>query len=128
MGLDNYILMCLPDDRVNDKIPMCYAHLQNEDGTYELCYWRRCYRIRNNILELCETYYSDFGYATKEIPKERVGDLIKILKFYRHRKQWNDYSTFYEWDYAKKMLRRQIHRLKMLRKVKDYRLIFIDSY
>lgn len=126
MGLDNYIMMYLPND--NDPVPTCYAHLQNEDGGYELCYWRRCYRIRNDILELCEIYYNDLGYATKEIPKERVGDLIKILKSYQHRRLWDFYTTFYDWDYAKKMLRRQIHRLKKLRKIKEYRLIFIDSY
>lgn len=122
MGLDNYIVLQVP---IDVKVPAVFDHLRDNDGNYELCYWRRSYRIRNFILELVQEDYDD-ALLYYEIPKDKVKYIIKFLSSF-NRRNW-PINSFYEWSFAKKMLRHQIKRLKKLRHFRgEYRLIFIDS-
>lgn len=125
MGLDNYVILQVAPET---KVPISFEHLRDSAACweYELCYWRRSYRIRNFILDLVQEDYNDTLHYY-EIPKDRVKDIIKFLSSF-NRYNWPA-ASFYEWSFAKKMLRHQIKRLKKLRKIRgDYRLIFIDSY
>ena len=123
MGLDNYILLQVP---IDVKAPAAFDHLRDSDGNYELCYWRRCYQIRNFFLDLVEeNYYDALRYY--EIPKDKLNKIIKFLSSF-NRRNWPA-NSFYDWPFAKKVLRHQIKRLKKLRHFRgEYRLIFIDSY
>ena len=123
MGVDSYIIFQVP---IDVKVPAAFDHLRDSDGNYELCYWQNSFIIRNFILNLAEENY-DEALRYYEIPKDKVIKIIKFLSSF-NRRNW-PVNSFYEWSFAKKMLRHQIKRLKRLRHFRgEYRLIFIDSY
>lgn len=138
MGLENSIVLKVNILNKNIKVPKCFNHEEwYEQGEYEVCYWRKCWGVRNKIITEVfkrKTFPDEYTF---EIAPDDVINIIKILKYYDNKKNWNrDNSTiwWYKEDKIHKHIRKQIKCLRklysFLRKYdkKDIVCYFEDSY
>lgn len=93
----------------------------------EICYWRKCYNIRDAILKVLKTDEEKYEYP---ISYENLLKIIKVLKSFNKR-NWND--NIWEWREVKNGMRICIHNLKIIAKhMRKYpgliQLTFYDSY
>lgn len=137
MGLDNGIMLEINSTK-KIKIPKCFVHEQWFDqGEYEICYWRKCWGIRNSIIvdvfeKSTHTDMYEFQITANDIPK-----IIAVLKFYDHKITWGQDNSMI-WDYKRdhihKQLKNNIKCLKELKKFlqkyqnEDIKCYFYDSY
>lgn len=138
MGLDNGIMLKVNILNKNIKVPKCFNHEEwYEPGEYEVCYWRKCWGVRNKIITKVFKRERFSDEYTFEIVPDDVIKIIKILKYYDNKKNWDrDNSTiwWYKEDKIHKQIRRQIKCLRklysFLRKYhkKDVVCYFYDSY
>ena len=128
MGLDNGIILrdINPKELVVNKL----INLDNlEDTSAEICYWRKCWGIRNAIVG--KLHFNDNEESKLDI--EDIPVIIKILFDFYGQTEWEeDADSIWEWDEFKDILRQQIFNLMWLY---DYMLehsnaevIFYDSY
>ena len=138
MGLDNAIMVKVNILNRDIKVPKCFNHEEwYGPGKYEVCYWRKCWGIRDKIItEVFKRQRFSDEYVF-EIAPDDVIKIIKILKYYDNKKNWDrDNSTiwWYKENKIHKQIRKQIKCLKklysFLRKYhkKDIVCYFYDSY
>lgn len=128
VGLDNYIIVkSWQDIQEFAKYPL----LERDDiYEYDICYWRKCWNIRNIILNNIED--QDKEKEEYLLSQNDIQIIIGILKSF-NKDNWNDNGgSIWDWDrYRKKRLRENIkklkHLLKMMKKY-DFEVYFIDSY
>lgn len=124
MGLDNGIIV---KTKINYPKFVDVTHINNTD---EICYWRKCWGIRNSIMAL-------FPERTKtqsifNLTREDIWDILNILKWFNNKNKW-DTSANSIWEYHefKPILKRQIKTLKWLYSYMnnhEVELYFYDSY
>ena len=100
---------------------------------FEICYWRKCWNIRNDILSILTERTQD----QYEIPlsKENVEQIIELLESYNSDNFEDNGSCIWDWDdekypYSEK-IQQDIERLKVLRTLMDefdLYVYFYDSY
>lgn len=128
MGLDNGIILrdINPKELVVNKL----INLDNlEDTSAEICYWRKCWGIRNAIVG--KLHFNDNEESKLDI--EDIPVIIKILFDFYGQTEWEeDADSIWEWDEFKDTLRQQIFNLMWLYdymlKHSDAEVIFYDSY
>lgn len=128
MGLDNGIILrdVNPKELVVNKL----INLDNlEDTSAEICYWRKCWGIRNAIVE--KLHLND-GEESK-LDVEDIPVIIKILFDFYGQTEWEeDADSIWEWDEFKDTLRQQIFNLVWLYNYMlehpNVEVIFYDSY
>lgn len=128
MGLDNGIILrdINPKELVVNKL----INLDNlEDTSAEICYWRKCWGIRNAIVG--KLHFNDNEESKLDI--EDIPVIIKILFDFYGQTEWEeDADSIWEWDEFKDILRQQIFNLMWLYdymlKHSDAEVIFYDSY
>lgn len=138
MGLDNAIMLKVNIFNRNIKVPKCFNHEEWYGlGEYEVCYWRKCWGVRDKIITevfKTERFPDEYRFA---ITPDDVVKIIKILKYYDNKKNWDrDNSTiwWYKEDKIHKQIIKQIKCLKklysFLRKYpkEDIICYFYDSY
>lgn len=128
MGLDNGII--LRDVNPKELIANKLIALDNlVDTSVEICYWRKCWGIRNAIVK--KLHFNDNEESKLDV--EDIPVIIKILFDFYGQTEWEeDADSIWEWDEFKDTLRQQIFNLMWLY---DYMLehpnaevIFYDSY
>ena len=125
MGLDNYLILQLNEDVV---VPRSLRNWKNGEYSYELGYWRNCYRIRNDILAYCNIEYED-ARVVHIVPRENIDKIIEVLKEYARDWRYWEYTRCISWQVGRRAMKSQIKRLRAARKIKSsYKLIFIDSF
>lgn len=128
MGLDNGII--LRDVKSKELVVNKLINLDNlEDTSVEICYWRKCWGIRNAIVE--KLHLND-GEESK-LDVEDIPVIIKILFDFYGQTEWEeDADSIWEWDEFKDTLRQQIFNLVWLYNYmlehSDAEVIFYDSY
>lgn len=128
MGLDNGIILrdVNPKELVVNKL----INLDNlEDTSAEICYWRKCWGIRNAIVG--KLHFNDNEESKLDV--EDIPVIIKILFDFYGQTEWEeDADSIWEWDEFKDTLRQQIFNLMWLYdymlKHSDAEVIFYDSY
>ena len=119
MGLDNGII--LRDVNSKELVVNKLINLDNlEDTSTEICYWRKCWGIRNAIVE--KLHFNDNEEYKLDV--EDIGHL---------QTEWEeDADSIWEWDEFKDTLRQQIFNLIWLYDYmlahSDAEVIFYDSY
>lgn len=100
---------------------------------FEVCAWRKCWNIRNDILWIIGERFGDqYEYV---LPKEDIDQIIKLLESYNADNFEDSGSCIWDWDdeeypYSEK-IQQDIASLKVLRQLMDkYELevYFYDSY
>ncbi len=133
MGLDNGL--CVKRNAYTNNIPELKRFEDDWDKKHELdfsvCYWRKCWGLRNDILYLIGQRFTPDTYKF-DLTKDDVDHIIELLESYNS-KTWVD--SIWDWDdeeypYSEK-IQRDIENLKYLRELMDkYELevYFYDSY
>ena len=135
MGLDNSIE--IKRNAYTNSIPELRQFELEYDKAYEydfeICYWRKCWNIRNDILWIIGERLSDKYEYT--LDKEDIDQIIKLLESYNADNFEDSGGCIWDWDdeeypYSEKV-QQDIESLKVLRQLMDkYELevYFYDSY
>lgn len=131
MGLDNSIeIKRTPyTDSISELRQFNLDWDNKHEYDFSVCYWRKCWNIRNGILDILGDRFSDqwrFHLNTENIDK-----IIAFLKSL-NKHNWNDDGgSIWTWEEYKNHIKDDIKKLKMLRKLMkkyDLKVVFIDSY
>lgn len=131
MGLDNSIeIKRTPyTDSISELRQFNLDWDNKHEYDFSVCYWRKCWNIRNGILDILGDRFSDqwrFHLNTENIDK-----IIVFLKSL-NKHNWNDDGgSIWTWEEYKNHIKDDIKKLKMLRKLMkkyDLKVVFIDSY
>jgi hypothetical protein len=130
MGLDNGISVARNDYSNKIKALKKFEESWDKEHKYpfEICYWRKCWNVRKNILNILNSCEDDYYYT---LSIEDIKEIIKTLKSY-NLKTWEWTDSIWTWPEHKKINRKHIKNLKKLIKLmKKYPLLevyFYDSY
>ena len=106
---------------------------KNHEYDFEICYWRKCWNVRNDILWIIGERFGDqYEY---NLNKEDVDQIIKLFESYNADNLEDSGSCIWDWDdeeypYSEK-IQQDTENLKILRRLMDkYELdvYFYDSY
>ena len=131
MGLDNSIEIKRTSytDSISELRQFNLDWDNKHEYDFSVCYWRKCWNIRNGILDILGDRFSDqwrFHLNTENIDK-----IIAFLKSL-NKHNWNDDGgSIWTWEEYKNHIKDDIKKLKMLRKLMkkyDLKVVFIDSY
>lgn len=133
MGLDNAI--CIKRNKYSENITALKKYEESWDKEHKydftVCYWRKCWNVRNDILSLLSDSYNGMG-GSIDITLEELKKIRCVLKSY-NRHSWNYSSqSIWTWEEHKKINRRHIKNIKELIKLKkkypNLEIYFVDSY
>ena len=103
MGLDNGLIIrtkkIIPEDSVPDYVELSgsYSTLDGTTWAYEVCYWRKCWNVRNMIMEILDA--PEPGNAYYDVtPKQLVQIRDGIYHFLTGEDRW-DGSGDSIWDF-----------------------------
>ena len=131
MGLDNGIFIKNKYKELYDELgPDCWPELDHGDCKYEICYWRKCWGIRNAIMK--KFHFEDGEYEFK-LDKEDIPVIIKILLHFCNNDVWEDEGNpIWSYDEIIETNINYIVALKQLIKYwdkhPDLEVYFYDSY
>lgn len=130
MGLDNGITIKFT--KPLKSIPLFLKNISEYDkddsiGEYEICYWRKCWNIRREIIAALNDH--------NNINFKALDEIYTILTNFQSRKYWNEnHDSIWEYDEIKHTLRTQRKRLKQLKNFLkrnpdlECKIYFYDSY
>ena len=129
MGLDNGICVKKTDFLSNNYKLKKMHHFST---SIELCYWRKCWNIRNLILDTLNIYSdNDLKYY---LSIDEIDDIIKVLKKL-NKSNWNDFGySIWDWKEQKRHIKQHIKNLKYIKKLlnkypnEKIDIYFYDSY
>ena len=130
MGLDNGITICKKN--LNSSIILNESFIPSD---YEVCYWRKCWGIRNDIIDyLHNTYEIQEELYEYELTLADLQAIYDILLSWYNKKKWKTYGrSIWDWKTMKEQLRYDCNRLAYLIAKKevygdDLPVYFYDSY
>lgn len=133
MGLDNGILLKVKNEKDYEKAYRLFNHESWYDADEcSVCYWRKCYGIRNAILRVVDpSVTNEYRFP---VTLDNIDDIIKTFKYFLHKKEWEEEAdTIWEWD--ENTRRNQARNLRGLRRLRrwlrrhpDDTAYFYDSY
>ena len=131
MGLDNSIeIKRTPyTDSISELRQFNLDWDNKHEYDFSVCYWRKCWNIRNGILDILGDRFSDQWRL--HLNTENIDKIIAFLKSL-NKHNWNDDGgSIWTWEEYKNHIKDDIKKLKMLRKLMkqyDLKVVFIDSY
>lgn len=130
MGLDNGITICKKN--LDSSIILNESFIPLD---YEVCYWRKCWGIRNDIIDyLHNTYEIQEELYEYELTLADLQAIYDILLSWYNKKKWNESGrSIWDWKTMKEQLRYDCNRLVYLIAKKevygdDLPVYFYDSY
>lgn len=133
MGLDNGIIAIIKEKELPEDFPSVLDKFDldnlNQNGVLSVAYWRKCWNIRNAIIE--KLHLKDGGDSNLDI--EDIQAIINILKKFINPKYWEDNNDCI-WEYDE-MLEANLEIILNLVWLKNYKIknpsvkvYFYDSY
>ena len=93
MGLDNGIVVVNTSDKKNLILKTLYKKCDKiDDNSYDVCYWRGCWNIRNKIFSLFDSLPQSQIYLSIE----NVNEIVEQIEFkikQKPRKAFRDVKT-----------------------------------
>ena len=130
MGLDNGIT--IRKKNLNSSIILNESFIPLD---CEVCYWRKCWGIRNDIIDyLHNTYEIQEELYEYELTLADLQAIYDILLSWYNKKKWNESGrSIWDWKTMKEQLRYDCNRLAYLIAKKevygdDLSVYFYDSY
>ncbi len=147
MGLDNGIVLKAKEDiRVPNELILTKYDIRGsfnsddidepldiilKDEQVEICYWRKCWGMRNEMIHCLEKCNLDTEYTYK-IPLDELDEVCDIINKFTKEKYYNMYArSIWDWDEMVDRLKLQVARLewcKELLREDKIELEFYDSY
>lgn len=134
MGLDNGIMIKSKDDKMI-FIPKRYYTWKIEGFKhYEIAYWRKCWGIREKILEILpKEDDEEYLWGDRLINRDDMKVLIKEMKKFTKRKYWDKYAdSIWTFDEFKSNQRKIIRNLKYMywymKRNPEIEVYFYDSF
>lgn len=130
MGLDNGIVI-KDIDKIDLIIPKKIRNTYYLRG--EVAYWRKCWGIREAILNVLNSTGASWEEWEFEVNREQLKNIIVEMKKFTKRKYWEQYAdSIWEYDEFKYNQKRNIKALKWLYKCMgknpEIEVYFYDSY
>ena len=134
MGLDNSIDIVRNDysNKIKALERFTISYDRNKEYPFEACYWRKCWNVRGDILDIIGVE-NEYQYQSA-LDISDIKKIIATLKSY-NRKNWKFggcRGSIWEWSEHKWINRRHIRNLKQLirimKKYPDLEVYFYDSY
>lgn len=134
LGLDNGIYIKSNKRKITrETLPNIIKYPFDEDYNeeVEIAYWRKCWGIRNEIIDTFNEGKDDYKF-TIDTP-EQVSDLIKLIASWLDEKKWNkEADSIWEYDEIKDTLVTNVVNLSIVYLYMvsnpDVYLEFYDSY
>ena len=136
MGLDNGIrVKNLPKEYYE-----CFTDIDNstpKNGEVEICYWRKCYNIRDIFLSTFKVIKNGKitnweGDGTFKIESEDIPVIIRKFMDLLYPENWDEDKSIWTYDEIRDSLLTDIFNLKMLyvcmKKNPNIEAYFYDSY
>lgn len=115
MGLDNGIILRAKDNNFKENIPN-YVNIDNIDDEWEFCYWRKCWGLRNKIINsLC--FEENSQIVSQDLTPSNLTDIIQILIDYLiYPNSWDEEdNNLWEFNEMKNRITQDIINLSWLR-------------
>lgn len=128
MGLDNSIAV-KRNDYTNSILELQQFNIdwdKEHKYNFEICYWRKCWGLRNDILYLIGHRW-DEGYEFK-LNIDDIDNIIALLKAYNSETWENSIWSWDEYEKYNKQYIKNLKELKNLMKKYDLEVYFYDSY
>lgn len=132
MGLDNGIMLKIKNREAFGDIPTWLNHQPwDSKNEYEITYWRKCWNIRNTVLNLL-CWVNQNGTYTLSLDNFKL--VIREIKPLLTKKGWNDSESIWSYNEIKRHYRHQLkHAAKIAKWLEDkpedsYEIYFYDSY
>ena len=135
MGLDNSIM--IKRNEYSNKIqnvlkPFVMDFDIENKWNFEVCYWRKCWNIRDGIANVIEGICDN---DSTRLNIDNIKDIISLLKKY-NKKNWEVgggwSGSIWTWEEHKKSNKKHIKNLKLLyrlmKKYPELEVYFYDSY
>lgn len=136
MGLDNGIFVKKNALTKLTNIEERFSTSYDTDSSVDVTYWRKCWGLRNDIIEyLCNKYdVNEYDIETFKLDIDDINKIISIVSSWRNKKKWNNESnSIWTWKEIKDSLVQNLIDLTyLLVKMEDYpggfEVYFYDSY
>lgn len=136
MGLDNGIIVKSNKRQLTrNDLPTGIVYPFNEDyqNSIEIVYWRKCWGIRNEIMNTFGWRFIEDQYQFEIDTPEQVFKLIEIIASWLDEKRWDEEgNSIWEYDTMRSTLIANIVNLSMIYiymfSNPDVYLEFYDSY
>lgn len=129
MGLENGVAI---KNKSREQISFFwpFRFLHNENGDVDVCYWRKCWGIREHtLLHIIGT--NDEGGEYK-VNAKQVGAIRKLIKSFLGQPDWWESNSFWSFQEAKEMLCVNLWNLWWLRLWMFFHrketVVFYDSF
>ena len=140
MGLDNGIVLKTKMNITESNIPsyVCVEDISKYLETdkirgYEICHWRNCYGIRNEIINVCSNIKSDGKSELNEYDIELIRDML--IDYLKNPESWDDKArSIWELDIMIDQIAQQVVNLSWLMQFmsdksnQHWTVEFYDSY
>lgn len=130
MGLDNGIMIKAKKDftwksKLGNASIYGYQFLKEE--TLEVCYWRKCWGIRNDIIYKLHMSSNECNSETLEPEEIRV--IIRVLESYTDKEYWGQNADSI-WEYSEiiETLWSQIYTLVYVESLANEGLVEVSFY
>ena len=135
MGLDNGIMFKIKNKEKFGAIPSWFRREEWEEKynyDYEVLYWRKCWNVRDAILNYLPNTNDDGGNF--DMTPEQLEGIFEILADLYSKENWNDDESIWSWEEVGEAY---VENLEYARKVlawlktkpeDSYQLYFYDSY
>ena len=130
MGLDNGIIIKKNDKTacIDSKLCVLFDELTHSDE-YEVCYWRKCWNIRNEILYIINHRYDEeYEFSLDVEDVEQIVEFLSSLDA----DTWTDSGpSIWDWDETEEHIQQDIENLNVLIELMqeyDLDVKFYDSY
>ena len=133
MGLDNGIYVKSNVREITrDMLPAALVYPFDGNDTH-ICYWRKCWGLRNEILNTLGTRFKEENENTEIDTIEQVKDLLEVIWYFLDEDHWEDEgNSIWEYEHFFRTLRDDYMNLLLMigfmKKNPDVYLVFYDSY
>lgn len=130
MGLDSGVIIKKNDktEAVDDKLSALFEEYTHGQY-YDVCYWRKCYNLRNEILYIIGHRFDEeyeFGLDVEDV--EQIIEYLSSI----NEDNWEDSGqSIWEWNEMEEHIQNDIENLNALVELMnehDMDVVFYDSY
>lgn len=133
MGLDNGIYVKSNRREITrDILPESLVY-PFDGNDVEIAYWRKCWGLRNNILNVLGTRFAEDNYESEIDTIEKVQDVMDVIYYFMDKEHWeSEGDSIWEYENSIRGLRDDYMNLvimiEFMKDNPDIYLVFYDSY